>query len=97
MHAEPAARANVGRHEIKRGFALRVQLLRSGRRVQPKGDAAVPVVVDGQHGEGLAGHLVVRHAMPDTFFHLRERQTHIPRGVLDVAAHDRLLQLRHPL
>ena len=52
--SQPAARPDIGRHEEMCRLRMHMSFLRAGRCVEPQGDAAVAVVIDGVSREGLA-------------------------------------------
>ena len=64
------------------GFGPHMQLLRAGDGVEPQGDPAVAVMIDGIRGKGLAAHPEVGCAVRHELFGFGQPEANIAHGLM---------------
>ena len=75
------------------GLAAHMQFLRAGERIEPQGDPAVAVMIDGVGGKGLAAYPEIGRAVRQEFLGFRQPQANIAHGLMQVASQNTLLRM----
>src|SRR5690606_9571450 len=87
IHAEPAARSDIRRHEEVLGLRVHVMSLCPFGRVEPQGDPPVTVMIDDIRREGLASHAEIRLTVREHFLAFGKPETDFANRLIDVLRH----------